>query len=85
MQEHYRPEPEDSWITKLVYRLQEGIPIQWVKALTSVDASYAVAVGTGLPLERSLTHVAITSCTGKGKATEYLSQPSGVGQKNIVP
>ncbi|KAL8178414.1 UNVERIFIED_CONTAM: hypothetical protein K2H54_046371 [Gekko kuhli] len=54
----------DSWKTSLTYGLQKGVPIHWVKALTSVDASYAVAVGTGLPLERSLTHVAITSFSG---------------------
>ncbi|XP_048353805.1 vitellogenin-1-like [Sphaerodactylus townsendi] len=68
LQELYRPERRDSWITNFTYSLQKGVAIQWVKSLTSVDASYAVAVCTGLPLERSLTHFAITTLAGSAKA-----------------
>uniref|UniRef100_A0ACB8F3M3 Uncharacterized protein n=1 Tax=Sphaerodactylus townsendi TaxID=933632 RepID=A0ACB8F3M3_9SAUR len=67
-EELYRPERRDSWITNFTYSLQKGVAIQWVKSLTSVDASYAVAVCTGLPLERSLTHFAITTLAGSAKA-----------------
>nr|XP_056700731.1 vitellogenin-1-like [Euleptes europaea] len=67
-QELYRPQHRDSWITNLAYGLQSGIDIQWVKSLISVDASYTVPACTGLPVERSLNHVAITTIAGNAQA-----------------
>ncbi|XP_077189352.1 vitellogenin-1-like isoform X3 [Paroedura picta] len=84
--ELYSLERSDSWISNLIHRLQRGAPIQWVKALTSVDASYAVAVGTGLPMERSLTHVAITSLAGNAKVwfTPELPQNPDLFRLNLT-
>ncbi|XP_054836348.1 vitellogenin-1-like [Eublepharis macularius] len=80
----YRQEDSIPWVTKLVDDLQRGAVIQWMKALTSVDASYAVPTCTGLILERSLSHVSITKLAGNAQAWFTPELPPDPKLYNII-